>query len=229
MAAPEEHGSCSTPTPDKGRSPSVGFSLGHCLALLAPCPGTEQVWAHPGTFPERQWPFQGGCTRAALGSCCRVDVGGSAAKAVRGALGCAQAMPAPPAARGSLHRPGAPNPPGRARCREKAARSRRQRLWHGWEGGSPPAPHLNWGLLTRVRRAAVKAAASPCSRAEQGPAMGCLGEGGGGRRCRQAGGRREAGRRQAEGRQAGGRQAGGWPAWGGRGEEAAALCDMAHC
>lgn len=54
----------------------------------------------------------------------------------------------------------------------------------------------------------MKAAASPCSRAEQGPAMGCLGEGGGGRRRR-----REAGR----------------PAWGGRREEAAAPYGMAHC
>lgn len=50
-----------------------------------------------------------------------------------------------------------------------------------------PGPHLNWGLLTRVRRAAVKAATSPCSRAEPGPAMGCLRERGGGRRRRQAG------------------------------------------
>lgn len=50
----------------------------------------------------------------------------------------------------------------------------------------------------------MKAAASPCiNRAEQGPAMGCLGEEGGGRR--------------GEGR----RQAGGWAARAARREEAA--------
>lgn len=32
-------GAQSTPIPDKGKSPSTGFILGNCLALLAPCLG----------------------------------------------------------------------------------------------------------------------------------------------------------------------------------------------
>lgn len=109
---------------------------------------------------------------------------------------------------------GPSRPSGEGSGLRKTARS--SPAGFGVAGGrrQAPGPHLNWGLLTRVRRAAVKAATSPCSRAEPGPAMSCLRERGGGRRrrqagqgCRMAGGELEAvGRPASPGRPRGGSQ-----------------------
>lgn len=129
----------------------------------------------------------------------------------------AQATPASPAARAPRTACG-PQSPQAGRARGCVKQHGAAPGAFGVAGGrrQAPGPHLNWGLLTRVRRAAVKAATSPCSRAEPGPAMGCLRERGGGRRrrqagrgCRMAGGELQAvGRPASPGRPRGGGEAG---------------------
>lgn len=93
-----------------------------------------------------------------------------------------------------------------------ASQGKASACWRGrWRPPGLP-PHLNWGLLTRERRAAVKAAASPCSRAEQERAMGRTAEEEGGE---EAGlGRRPRRHGPLLGKRAGGRL--GWERHGGR-------------
>lgn len=100
-------------------------------------------------------------------------------------------------------------------CRSHAHPIGCQELPRGMPEGKMAAaslpPHLNWGLLTRERRAAVNAAASPCSRAEQERAMGRTAEEEGGE---EAGlGRRPQRHGPLLGKQAGGQL--GWERhWG---------------
>lgn len=178
-------GEFSVPHSWQGREPQHRIYTRILPCPVGTMPGDRGGLGTAGNFPSsaEMMAVQGGLHQAMPGLPC-----GSVGSA-------AQATSAPSAARGSPNSYG-PQGPSKEGSGLRENSTEQPRGLRG-AGGRRHAlgPHLNWGLLTRVRRAAVKAATSPCSRAEQGPAMSCLRERGGGRRRRRAG----AGRRMAGG------------------------------
>lgn len=73
---------------------------------------------HPGTFPPPEWqrPSPRGCTREALGSRCRADVGRELCKSTAGCPGVYTSPACPTSSPGLPASPGAPriarSPPG---------------------------------------------------------------------------------------------------------------------